>query len=875
MYYRKLLVRFVVAGLALAGTALAQKAPAHRSAYEQYVLKTRTLPAPQSICYKLDRDVFTQILPPETFLKNRQNPRARTSATASFSVTYSNFSPEARTAFQYAVDIWSNLLASPVPIRIQANWTTQSEGVLGSASPAEVRLGSDGTQKGRGIYPIALAEKIARRPLNNPNDPDIVASFNRNNNWYYGLDGKTPQGQTDLVTVVLHEIGHGLGMTGFFNASNNRGEYLVGFPSIYDHFIENNQGQRIVAETGRFPDGSLELYQQLTGENLFLNGPLLQQRSGQRIKIYTPTRYDRGSSIYHVDETTYPAGNPNSLMSPQIGQAEAIHSPGPLVLNIFRDMEWRTTSVLHEPLLDVEDIADLRFTVRIVSDTAVQANTVRLFYRKSAPSGADTTYTSVTPTLVAGTTDTYAYTLPAAQARGEVWYYFQIQDVTGRAYTNPGKAPAGFQLLNVVRVGPDNIPPTILAGPTRNFIFNPAVNDSLQVLADVSDDRQSIDTVYVEYSVNGQIRPAVPLRRTTTLNDVRYDSLYSAKIPFAANTLKDGDVITYRIVARDSSRARNQTISPRTGTYEVRVSSALPTRDSYSTTFQDQATANEFVGAGFSIATPTGFADPAIHSEHPYRNGADFEYRSNYEMVLRTPIRIKANPDSAVMRFDEIVLVEPGEPGSQYGDDDFYDYVIVEGSKDNGRTWLPITTGYDSNDQTDWINAYNRNLVNGANANERNSTTPGTPSLYKRRDGISLTSNGNFRPNDQVLIRFRLFADQLAHGWGWAIDNVQIQVPPPPPVLGVEPVNVGSFAVYPNPVSNGLLRVEAQLTKSFAEAGLTVTGTTGQTVRQQTLKVSGSKISEQLDLTQLPTGLYFVKLQVGETQLTKKIIVTK
>ncbi|MBC3783701.1 T9SS type A sorting domain-containing protein [Spirosoma utsteinense] len=900
MFYRNFSARPVQAALALmwsimAGLALpvwGQVQPITRAetatkavkragpaspAYDQFVRQLHSLPVPKTICYKIDRNEFTKILPPAAFLKARQNPNGRLAATSQFIVSYTGFTPEAQRAFQYAVDIWSTILVSSVPIRIQANWVQQDRGVLGSAGPTDVRVGSQGTQKANGIYAIALAEKIARRQLNNPDSADIVASFNRNNNWYYGIDANPPAGQTDLVSVVLHEICHGLGFIGYFGVpeNGNVGQYLSsGFPGVYDHFIENAQGQHLVAATDLYPDNSNALFRQLTGNNLFLNGQLLRQNTGQRAKIYAPATFDRGSSLYHLDESTYPARNPNSLMTPQLGNAEAIHAPGPLVLNIMSDMEWKTTSILHDPLVSSEDIRDLVFSARVISDTVLTAGSVRLFYRRGPTTRTDSTFIAITPTRV-GTTDEYRYTLPAAQAQGDIWYYFQAQDASGRTFTSPGKRPAGEQALHRVQIGPDNVPPTIRYSPAKNFIFTTALADSLPLFVTISDDRPTgVDTAYVEYQVNGQARPALPLRyNRAAVNGFVYDSLYVNQINFPANSLTAGDKITYRIVARDSSRTRNQSINPATGFYQLTVVSPQAARDRYENTFQNATAATDFVGYGFSITTPASFTNPAIHSEHPYRNGSDYQFQSNYEYVLLAPITLKANPDSAVMRYDEVVLVEPGDQGSTFGGDNFYDYVIVEGSSDNGRNWRPLVNGYDSNDQTDWLVAYNSNPVEGA-PGEQNSATIGTPALFKRRQ-IPLLATGNFRAGQTILIRFRLFADQLAHGWGWAVDNLQIQVPPPPPVLATEPVTAGRFTVYPNPVTTGLIRIEAELNTAVAEAGLTVTGPTGQALRQSILKVGGTTLSHQLDLTSLPTGLYIVRLKAGDVVLTQKVIIAR
>src|SRR5690606_20432683 len=145
----------------------------------------------------------------------------------------------------------------------------------------------------------------------------------------------------------------------------------------------------------------------------------------------------------------------------------------------------------------------------------------------------------------------------------------------------------------------------------------------------------------------------------------------------------------------------------------------------------------------------------------------------------------------ALMRFDEIVLVEPGDNGSVFGDDGFYDYVLVEGSADGGSTWQPFIPGYDARANNTWLSRYNGNII------DHISQAAGEPSLYRERT-IDLLENGNFSPGDEVLIRFRLFADQLANGWGWAIDNLVIQEEDEP-VTGVPSDPVRALHVYPVP----------------------------------------------------------------------------
>ena len=64
-----------------------------------------------------------------------------------------------------------------------------------------------------------------------------------------------------------------------------------------------------------------------------------------------------------------------------------------------------------------------------------------------------------------------------------------------------------------------------------------------------------------------------------------------------------------------------------------------------------------------------------------------------------------------LINFNEIVLVEPGETGSVFGSADFYDYVIVEGSKNFGKTWFSLADGYDCRLVSSWETAYNSSIV--------------------------------------------------------------------------------------------------------------------------------------------------------------------
>ena len=120
----------------------------------------------------------------------------------------------------------------------------------------------------------------------------------------------------------------------------SRGQLRSGnpeLPEIYDIFVEKGTGEKIIA----FLDPSTALLDAFTGNNLFWNGEKgVEAHGGIRPKLYAPNTWDQGSSYTHLDEDTFPAGDPNALMTPRQARAEASHHPGPITLGMFEDMGW-------------------------------------------------------------------------------------------------------------------------------------------------------------------------------------------------------------------------------------------------------------------------------------------------------------------------------------------------------------------------------------------------------------------------------------------------------------------------------------------------------------------------------------------------------
>ncbi|NNE33054.1 MAG: T9SS type A sorting domain-containing protein [Winogradskyella sp.] len=300
-------------------------------------------------------------VPVSSDIANRMSRGA--TACTTINVNYSGFDafPEAQAAFQYAVDIWAMSIESPQQITVSASFADLSPGTLGSAGANGYTTLNPATAPGAiadTFYNISLAEKLSNSNINGTFGIEILAQFNNDTSeipWYFGTDANPPSGQFDFVSVVLHELGHGLGFAGFGSVDTQSGigdirDSGSGFASIYDTFIENGTANPILS----FPDPSTELGSELTGNNLFCVGPIATGQNGNIApRIFAPNSWNQGSSYSHWNESTFLAGDINSLMTPQIGPGEANHNPGPITLGFFEDMGWSICG----GTLTVEDVS--------------------------------------------------------------------------------------------------------------------------------------------------------------------------------------------------------------------------------------------------------------------------------------------------------------------------------------------------------------------------------------------------------------------------------------------------------------------------------------------------------------------------------------
>lgn len=164
-------------------------------------------------------------------------------------------------AYKHVVSIWDTNLDINVQIVLQAAFDALScgptSGVLGAAGTILVFRDFPGPAFPSTWYGQALANNLAGQDLDGsepdpgllqpPFNDEIVTFFNANlgqegcleeSAWYYGFENDPPPGAIDFISVLTHEVGHGLGFQNF--ADDLSGQLFGGLPDHWTRFQQDN-----------------------------------------------------------------------------------------------------------------------------------------------------------------------------------------------------------------------------------------------------------------------------------------------------------------------------------------------------------------------------------------------------------------------------------------------------------------------------------------------------------------------------------------------------------------------------------------------------------------------------------------------------------
>jgi hypothetical protein len=241
-------------------------------------------------------------------------------------------------AFQHAADVWGATLTSSVPVRVGASFVplscTADTAVLGSAGANEIFSDFPNAPRANTWYPSALASKIAGADATTPDTPHIVSRFNARlglfpdcmpgSGFYLGLDNNHGD-KIDLVTVLLHELGHGLGFQTF--TDDESGQQIQGMPSVWDHFLVDNRNNRTWADMS----DAERVASAISGKGLSWNGPNVTEAVPQALapQSMLQIRGRRAEGNYEVGDASFgPALGPVAVAGSLMPVVDQVNGTG-------------------------------------------------------------------------------------------------------------------------------------------------------------------------------------------------------------------------------------------------------------------------------------------------------------------------------------------------------------------------------------------------------------------------------------------------------------------------------------------------------------------------------------------------------------------
>ena len=339
---------------------------------------------------------------------------------AKFIVKYNGFPEWTKVQVEAAVDVWAANFESKVPIHIEATWgRSSSYSILGSARPGNYFANFVGAPDPSLWYASALANALAGRDLDG-DSPEMVITVNSLADWYRGGGTGPSKTEYDLQSVMLHEMAHGLGFL-----SNNSYDDFFGYGSIdqptpFDAFVQTGDGRRL----SDLPSPSLELGEALTSKLVWSGANGVAANGGVKPILYSPKKYEEGSSVSHLDEITFDNSGKDAVMSPNLEAGEIFHEPGPLLLAMMQDLRSKPPIGIAVGIPQVVRnaealISDAGAIIKFDPPANARAAQITSYTVKNDKTGAEKSFTN-SPAIFSGLKNgtSYTFTVTASNSLG-------------------------------------------------------------------------------------------------------------------------------------------------------------------------------------------------------------------------------------------------------------------------------------------------------------------------------------------------------------------------------------------------------------------------------------------------------------------------
>lgn len=240
------------------------------------------------------------------------------------------WSSTARAALQTTAIYLSSYFIVTQPVTITYSVTGRNS----TFSDTLASAGSDLVSTDPGFYDTVVQDKILH-PGTDPNGsaPDGTIDWNFGQPWAFG--DSVASNQYDFQSTAMHELLHTFGFLSVIDsAGNNTGTNWTTF----DGFVVTSNGTDPF--NGYVWNTAYNANLTGGGGGLYFGGPKAKAaNNGNPVPLFTPSPWDGGSSMSHLDDATYTGVNAK-LMNARTDTGLGIRVLSPIEIGILRDLGY-------------------------------------------------------------------------------------------------------------------------------------------------------------------------------------------------------------------------------------------------------------------------------------------------------------------------------------------------------------------------------------------------------------------------------------------------------------------------------------------------------------------------------------------------------
>lgn len=239
------------------------------------------------------------------------------------------WSTAARSSLEYVATTLASTLVVTSPVVLTYTVTGEFDPFSSTLASA----GSDLVSYDPGFLQTVAQKKILSGIDPNGSASDGTISWNFGPGWAFG--DSVPGNQYDFQSTAMHELLHTLGFLSYVDeAGANTGRIWTDF----DSHLVTSDGTAVI-------DGdyvwNTAYNSNLTGGNggLYFGGPNAVAAYGGLVPIYTPRSWSAGSSMSHLDDSTFVGAN-RQLMNARSGTGPGIRIISPIEAAVLQDLGY-------------------------------------------------------------------------------------------------------------------------------------------------------------------------------------------------------------------------------------------------------------------------------------------------------------------------------------------------------------------------------------------------------------------------------------------------------------------------------------------------------------------------------------------------------